>query len=486
MDQQQTFYWHDYETFGTVPARDRPSQFAGLRTDADLNPIGEPLVIYCQPALEILPQPGACLVTGITPQLCLKKGLPERDFIARIEYELSQSNTCGVGYNSIKFDDEVTRYALYRNFYDPYQREWQNGNSRWDLINLMRMARALRPEGVNWTDHEGGSPSFRLEHLTAANGIAHTDAHDALADVEATIALARIVKQAQPKLWEFSLKLRDKAFAASVVNVQTKQPFVHVSGRLQREHLYTAVMMPLAVHPTNKNQIIAIDLSADPQALLDLPAEAIAERVFTSAADLPKGVERIPLKGVTLNRAPAVAPLNVLAPERAAELGIDLDRCQQHWQQLVQVQLAGKVQQVFAGQQFSKPDDADQQLYDGFISNSDKHLLADVRVASAEQLKQGLPFADARYRHLLFQYRARNFPASLTAEEQADWQLLQIRRLQGCDGYLGYADYCAELARLKQTHANDATVLSLLQQLEVWGEQYAQPLLANAERATAR
>ena len=167
---QDTFYWHDYETFGVNPAVDRPSQFAGLRTDFDLNPIGEPLVIYCQPQLDILPAPQACLVTGITPQLALEKGLPEPQFIQAIHQQLSQPKTCGVGYNSIRFDDEVSRYTLYRNFYDPYQREWKNGNSRWDVIDMMRLTRALRPEGIEWPDHEPGRPSFKLEDLTAANG----------------------------------------------------------------------------------------------------------------------------------------------------------------------------------------------------------------------------------------------------------------------------------------------------------------------------
>jgi exodeoxyribonuclease-1 len=205
-----SFYWHDYETFGVDPSRDRPSQFAGLRTDQDLNPIGEPLVIYCQPQKDILPSPAACLITGITPQLALEKGLPEPTFIDLIHRELSQPMTCGVGYNSIRFDDEVSRYCLYRNFYDPYQREWKNGNSRWDILDMLRLMRALRPEGIEWADHEPGRPSFKLEHLTAANNIAHEAAHDALSDVTATIAMAKLVKQKQPRLFDYVVNNRSK------------------------------------------------------------------------------------------------------------------------------------------------------------------------------------------------------------------------------------------------------------------------------------
>jgi exodeoxyribonuclease-1 len=161
-----SFYWHDYETFGADPSRDRPVQFAGLRTDAELNVVGESLVIYSRPADDYLPHPQACLVTGISPQLALQQGVPEAEFIRQIHEELALPGTCGVGYNSLRFDDEVTRYTLYRNFYDPYAREWQNGNSRWDIIDMVRATCALRPEGIEWPLREDGLPSFRLEDLT--------------------------------------------------------------------------------------------------------------------------------------------------------------------------------------------------------------------------------------------------------------------------------------------------------------------------------
>ncbi len=105
----QTLYWHDYETFGTDPRRDRAAQFAGVRTDYDLNVIGEPLVIYCRPAADYLPQPDACVVTGITPQEAEQKDICEAGFIDLIHRQLARPQTCTVGYNNIRFDDEVTR-----------------------------------------------------------------------------------------------------------------------------------------------------------------------------------------------------------------------------------------------------------------------------------------------------------------------------------------------------------------------------------------
>ena len=201
----------------------RPSQFAGLRTDMDLNQVGEPLVIYCQPQADILPAPQACLITGITPQQALAEGLPEPQFIEAIHRQLSRPNTCTVGYNSIRFDDEVTRYTLYRNFEDPYQREYQNGNSRWDIIDMMRLTRALRPEGIEWPEHEPGRPSFELEDLTAANGLAHEAAHDALSDVTATIALARLVKEKQPRLFDYLYQNRGKTQIAAMLNLRQRK-----------------------------------------------------------------------------------------------------------------------------------------------------------------------------------------------------------------------------------------------------------------------
>ena len=192
----QTYYWHDYETFGIDPQRDRPVQFAGLRTDENFNIIDEPLVIFCKPTSDYLPNPDACLITGISPQLAYQKGVCEAEFIAQINKQMAQPHTCTLGYNTLRFDDEVTRHCLYRNFYDPYAREWQNGNSRWDMIDVVRAARALRPEGIHWPVDEQGIANIRLDQLTIANNIAHEAAHDALSDVYATINVAKLIKQA--------------------------------------------------------------------------------------------------------------------------------------------------------------------------------------------------------------------------------------------------------------------------------------------------
>jgi len=288
-----TFYWHDYETFGKSPRRDRPSQFAGVRTDADLNEIGEPLMQYCQPPRDYLPEPEACLLTGILPQTCQEQGIPEHAFADAIERELAEHSTVGVGYNTIRFDDEVTRHMFWRNLIDPYAREWQNGCGRWDLLDVVRCTWALRPDGIQWPKHDDGRPSFKLEHLTVANGLTHEAAHDALSDVRATIALARLIKQAQPKLWDFCLKLRKKDAVLNEMGVG--RPFIHISGMYGVERGCMALVWPLAPHPSNKNEMIVWDLAFDPTELFDLNAQAIRERMFSKTEDLPEGATFLPV-----------------------------------------------------------------------------------------------------------------------------------------------------------------------------------------------
>lgn len=468
-----TLYWHDYETFGADPSRDCPSQFAGVRTDEALNIIGEPLSLYCQPPTDRLPSPMACLVTGITPQKAREQGVPEPEFMSEVYRELSRPGTCGVGYNSIRFDDEVTRYALYRNFYDPYEREWKHGNSRWDIIDMVRLARALRPEGIEWPNYEDGSPCFKLEQLTLANGISHEAAHDALSDVLATIAMARLVREKQPKLYHYVYEHRLKQKVAGLIDLNNQSPFLHVSGKLPRDNGYTALMMPLARHPTNNNAIICFNLLGDTRSLLDLPAEKIRERLFTRTEDLPEGVERLPLKAVQINRCPVVATPKLLDSAAAKRLGIDLQRCEENWQQLRGHDLSEKLSEVFSGQGYSQVDEPDRQLYAGFLNDLDRELLSEVRRASAEELAADqFHFSDPRYQQLLFLYRARHYPETLNEEELHQWEEWRFQRLTSpSSGYLSLDAFYSEIDLLMGRPETGERERALLNALQEWGDQ---------------
>ena len=384
-----SFFWHDYETFGADPVRDRPSQFAGIRTDADFVEIGEPLTLYCQPPPDLLPHPEACLITGITPQLARERGVPEPEFIAAIHQQMSEPNTCSLGYNSLRFDDEVTRHTLYRNFFDPYAREWQNGNSRWDLIDMVRMCRALRPEGIEWPDREDGTPSFRLEHLTAANGISHAEAHDALSDVRATIAMARLIRQQQPKLFAYLFDLRSKHRVAEVLNVAEQRPVLLSSFIFPATRYCTGLVMPLCMHPDNKNAVICADLGVDPQPLLQLGVDELRERLFTPRDQRTAGQAPVGLTTVQLNRCPALAPSTLLDDQVAQRIGLDLVAARGYYQQL---RTAGKPLQAKLQQLYQQPPavtatDPEAMLYSGgFFSDRDRATMAEVRVAREQEL----------------------------------------------------------------------------------------------------
>ena len=432
-----TFYWHDYETFGVDPSRDRPVQFAGLRTDADLNVIGEPLVIFARPANDFLPHPQACLITGITPQQALAEGLSESEFIREIHQQLAQPGTCGVGYNSLRFDDEVTRYTLYRNFYDPYAREWQNGNSRWDIIDMVRATNALRPEGIEWPLREDGLPSFRLEQLTAANGISHEAAHDALSDVHATIALARLVKQRQPRLYDYVLNNRDKRSVQALLDIDAMKPVLHVSGMFGAQRHNIALIVPLALHPVNRNEVICFDLSADPRSLFDLDAQQIQQLLYTRTEDLPEGMARPGLKSVHINRCPILVTARMADPATAERLGISGEQCRKHLAALREHRgrdakgFTDKLQAVYGGRSFEEVTDPDRMLYGGgFFSAQDKRVMDQVREESPQELASAsFVFEDKRLPEMLFRYRARNFPDSLSAQELAQWEEYRFQRL---------------------------------------------------------
>lgn len=419
-----SFYWHDYETWGANPRVDRPAQFAGIRTDENLEIIGEPLMIYAQPTADFLPHPEAVLITGIIPQQAFAEGISESEFFRRIHFEFSQPGSCIVGYNSIRFDDEVTRFGFYRNFYDPYAYSWQNGNSRWDVLDLMRLTHALRPEGVEWPQKEDGVTSFKLTDLTAANSIEQVGAHDALVDVKATIAMARLIKQQQPRLFDFYFALRHKQRAAELINPSSPEIVLHVSGMFPAEQGCLAPVIPLLAHPSNANEIICYNLRFDPTAMLQMSAEQIEQKLYTRTIDLAEGEQRIPLKGVHLNKSPALAPISTLNPVQAEKWQIDWDEIRQHRDMLMSDSaLIGKLKQVYSTQREFEEVDADSALYQGFISPQDRLLCNQVLAAKPEQLADWADqFQDKRLQALLFRYRARNFPATLSVDESLRWQ----------------------------------------------------------------
>lgn len=467
-----SFYWHDYETWGANPREDRPCQFAGIRTDENLDVIGKPLMTYCQPTMDFLPHPEAVLITGITPQLASAKGVVEAEFFRQIHVEFSKPSSCIVGYNNIRFDDEVTRFGFYRNFIDPYAYSWQNNNSRWDVLDLVRLTHALRPEGINWPQNSSDVTSFKLTDLTAANSIEQTGAHDALVDVRATIALAKLVKHRQPRLFDFYFDLRHKQRVARLIKLSKPQILLHVSGMFPAQQGCLTPIIPLLENPLNSNEIICYNLRVNPEQFLQLDAEQIQQKLYMKTLDLAEGEQRIPLKGVHLNKSPALSPVNTLTAEQAEKWQVNWDDINQHYQQLMSdPNLISRLTEVYSQSRSFEEADADSALYEGFISQQDRLRCNQLLAAKPEQLAgwSAGSFQDERLQALFFRYRARNFPQTLTEEETKRWrQFCQSRLLDGEFGAgLTLDQFQQQLLTLVQQKQGEREE-KLLEQLSLW------------------
>ncbi|OOF59197.1 exodeoxyribonuclease I [Rodentibacter myodis] len=469
MVKEFSFFIYDYESFGISPAEDRPAQFAGIRTDADFNIIGEPVMLYCKQTNDYLPSPEAVMVTGITPQECNEKGIPEPEFAAKILAEFSQPNTCVMGYNNIRYDDEMTRYTFYRNFIDPYEYSWKNGNSRWDLLDLVRACYALRPAGINWAYDDEGMPSFKLEKLTKANGIEHKNAHDAMADVYATIAMAKLIKEKQPKLFQYFFENRGKKEVEKQIDTAEMKPLVHVSGMLGNYRGNCTWVAPIAWHPNNPNAVIVCDLTGDiNNNLLAKSADELRADLYTKKSELEaRGVSAVPLKLVHINKCPILAPAKTLLPENAERLGIDRQFCLENLAKLRQsFDVREKVTDIFSEvRTFEASDNVETELYNGFFSNADKNNMAILRGLPSDKLAEhGLAFEDKRIPELLFHYRARHFYKTLTRAEQIKWQKYRQRKLER-----SAVDFEQSLQRLINENADNPENLALLQQVYEYG-----------------
>lgn len=473
-----SIFWHDYETFGADTRRDRPSQFAGVRTDLDLNIIDEPVTFYCKPAEDFLPSPDACLITGITPQLAYSEGLVEAEFAREIQTLFSVPHTCVAGYNSIRFDDEISRNLFYRNFYDPYEREWRNGNSRWDIIDLVRLTYALRPDGINWPMDEHGVPSFRLEKLTKANDIEHEAAHDAMSDVYATIAVARLIKQKQPQLYNFVFQHRHKASLLSFFEGPDIKPLFHVSSKYPASAGCCALVLPLFKHPHNANGYVVFDLRQNPESLYELSIDEISTRLYTTTSELQEsGKFRPAIKTIHINKCPMVAPASVvktIPDDRLLAWNLDIPLMMQHLAWIrANPEFSAKIYSVFSQKRDYPPEtDPDLMIYSGFFGTVDKQLMSEIRQASSNDLAdKEFPFVDERLHELLFRYKARNFPVILNDEELDQWQRYCAHKLfDKQSGYLTFETYFSRIQVLASAPDIKPRDLSILEDLKYYAE----------------
>ena len=463
----KTFFFYDLETSGLNSREDRIMQFAGIRTDLDLNPIGEPVNMLVKLNDDTLPSPEALMVTGITPQQTLDEGYSEAEFSKILITEIFTPETTVVGFNNIRFDDEFIRHLFWRNFYDPYEWGYKDGRSRWDLLDVVRMTRALRPDGINWPVDDKGVSVNKLELIASANKINHFKAHDALSDVQALISVAKLIREKQPQLYDYLLKMRDKNEIKKLVNLDYKQPFVYVSGRLDADFEKATVAFPLTA---GKNgNVIVYDLRYDPTQFIKMNEKDLAKKLYASwderqAEDFVK----LPIKELQYNHTPAVAPLGVLIQADGwAKIKLDEAITIKHKNILLSApEFAENVRTAVENRaEYEKSADPESRLYDGFVPDVDKMRIEKVRNSNVQELADFHPnFADDRLSSLLLHYKARNFPKSLAEDEVLLWENWRANRLKSA-----MPDFVASLNKLSQV-VTDESKIFVLQELHLWAE----------------
>ncbi|KXX66548.1 exodeoxyribonuclease I [Flammeovirga sp. SJP92] len=476
-----SFFFYDYETFGKDPKKDKIAQFAGIRTDLSFNPIGDPIVLYCKPSKDFLPDPEACLVTGITPQIAEAQGVSEYEFMARIKNELGLKGTCHIGYNNVRFDDEFSRFGFYKNFIDPYSHEWADQNSRLDLLDIIRMTYALRPEGIQWPKNEDGSINLKLENLSKVNGIEHENAHDALADVWATIHMAKLVEKVNPKLFKYAFGLRDKKVTQKMVeeSIDTISPILYITPFVPLVNGHLSFFVPLSKDLKNNNAYNGVDVSTSPLVLKELSADEIRDKLYEKSNGDEKVINRPGLRQVVINKSSMFVTPKTLNPQRAQSLGIDLEKIKKHQQELEKIiqedsSFIKKINEVY-NTPYPTNEDVDGQLYEGFIGGDDKRLgdritsmgKTDPRNLSLEYF----PFRDDRLKELLFRYKGRNFYDALEADELKVFK--SYCRAKVIDGFGGgtpmseYVEKVSDMLNASESNRDKGILTSLLKYAEL-------------------
>ena len=413
------------------------------------------------------------LLTGITPQQTIAEGITEAEFLKIFYASVATKDTVFVGYNNVRFDDEFMRYLNYRNFYDAYEWHWSEGRSRWDVLDVIRMMRALRPEGIEWPIDKNKKPTNRLELLTKANNIKHDGAHDALSDVTALIELTRLIKTNQPKLFNYLFDvMQSKGKIDELVN--SGQPFVYTSGKYPSEFEKTTVVAPVVGHPKRQGVLI-FDLRYDPEEYSDLSVAELVKLWYPVDKDAP----RLPIKSFQFNRQPAVAPLSVLDEASQKRIGLKLDTVMSNYKKLTEVQEKFGKNLLLALAQLDRKQDTNSQLsrevdarlYEDFINPKDKQLMGRVVTSEPSHLSNlDIKFDDGRLNLLLPLYKARNFPQTLNTHEVEIWDKFKARRLLEGKENSRLGHYFKQLSEL----ANDPKLTSkqtyIVEELKLYGE----------------
>lgn len=459
---QNGYIFYDYETFGADPKKSMPAQFGALITDLDLNII-EKIQFYCKPQKNQIPAPISVLVTGITPQDCVQEGFSEPEFAAKINKILSQAGYCIIGYNNFSFDDELTRFLFYRNFEMPYNWHFDQGNSRRDLYEFIRLVYALRPETLNWhynlDDNGNKKVSLKLTDITSVNNIAHEHAHEALSDAIATYELFKLIKKNNPKLFDFAEKIHRTKDFRSYFNLiqQQAKPLINISPFYGLDNSNLAVVLPLI---SDNNTTVVCDLSVDLDAWINLDSDQLRQRLFAKKEELGE-LSRPPLQQVKFNRVPLLLQQNLLREQDLERLNLDFTKINDNFirlQQLLQLSdFRQKLVAVFCPENHSESNaesneieflDIASSLYKfNFFKTDFKSFATKIRrqtVIDSEDLAKLRGGSNSDELNLLFDYYLyQNYPTNLDPKD-----LAQFDQITATDFVQKWEEFCQELTQV--------------------------------------
>lgn len=450
------FVFYDLETTGISPAYDQPLQFAAILTDESFVE-KQRVNLRCRLAPHILPSPQALIVTGIKPDQLTDPSLPSLiEFSQKVVALTEQwAPAIWVGYNTLKFDEEVLRQTFYQNLSPSVYATQFNGNSRFDILPAVYAARVKDPSVLNWPDDKGGRVSFKLDRLAPANGFEAHNAHDALGDVEATIHIARRIADRKPSLWAELLSNAHKAEVhAKLETFKPAELILRFGGGEPRA--YTGVFCGYSQE--NDTQAAFFDLdAADPSELLTASDDAL----FAAVDSSPKII-----RGMSTNKAPALMTVTEPSPEHQRRAAVIADA--PDFRRRVGETMAAR----FDDDLSAPPKPVEEQIYGELYSNSDKSLLGEFQHANWPRRHEIVSsLSDRRLRQLGNRLVAFYSAELLTAEELSRYQeYLREKWIPSSEEkhqWMTFAKAEEELGRLRALSGADHTNLDAIERFIV-------------------
>lgn len=416
--------FYDTETTGTHKSFDQILQFAAIRTDSNLIELDR-FEIRSRLRPHIVPSPGAMRVTGITAaQLRDSTIFSHYEMVRRINAKLlSWSPATFVGYNSMEFDEHLLRQALYQTLHLPYLTN-TNGNTRSDVLRMVRAAALFVPNAIAIPIGDDGKPSFKLDEIAPTNGFDHKLAHDAVADVEATIFLCRLLAERVPELWSAFMRFSQKA---AVVDYLESEPIFSLTD-FYYGRPYSWLVTAIGANPENSSEHYVYDLSVHPESLMAMTPEQLAARLARS----PK-----PIRRLRANAAPVLMPAPQ-APNIAAAKSIGASELT-HRVKLLRCDPALRTRLIEAfeatREEYKPSIHVEEQIYSGeFYSDADKKLLENFhQVDWKHRLAVIQKFADERLRVLGLSLVHHERPDLLDDFVRAEHDKALARRIVGGD-----------------------------------------------------